>query len=70
MRIYDMDTELDFGKHRGKTIKELFDLEENNYVNWLHHKSSYVLSDRIVCELRLINFENEDIKRSFTLGNN
>lgn len=65
-----MNTKLDFGKFKGKTIKELFDMDKENYIYWMYHKTDYVLSEKVINCLNVIDFENNDLRREISIGNN
>lgn len=46
-----MKTVLDFGKHKGKTIKELFDADQDSYLMWMYENFHADFSKDIEQEL-------------------
>ena len=68
MRSFSMDTVLDFGKHRGKTIKQLFDADEDSYVMWLFENIDGNWSSEIERELEWRQAESNQIGREFMWG--
>jgi hypothetical protein len=68
MRSFSMDTVLDFGKHRGKTIKQLFDADEDSYVMWLFENIDGNWSSEIERELECRQAESNQIGRNFMWG--
>lgn len=65
MKIYDMDTVLNFGKHKGKIIKQLFNENEENYIFWLYYKNICEFSENVKNELNFIENENNLIINDF-----
>jgi len=63
-----METILDFGKHKGKTIKQLFDEDEDNYLMWVYGNFEADFSKDIEQELECRLAESNDIARSFMWG--
>ena len=63
--MIDMNSILEFGKHKGKTIKQLFDEDEENYVKWLVENVKGNYSPTIIDEISLRDFENEELCREF-----
>lgn len=67
-RSFSMETILDFGKHKGKTIKELFDADEDSYLMWVYENFDADFSKDIEQELEWRLAESNDIARSFMWG--
>ena len=67
-RSFSMKTVLDFGKHKGKTIKELFDADEDSYLMWVYENFDADFSKEIEQELEWRLAESNDIARSFMWG--
>jgi len=67
-RSFSMETKLNFGKYKGTTIKELFDLDKDSYLLWIYENFDANFSKEIVDELEWRLAENEDIARSFMWG--
>ena len=68
MRSFSMDTVLDFGKHKGKSIKELFDADEESYVMWMFENIDGNWSGEIERELEWRQAESNQIGRDFMWG--
>ena len=51
MRSFSMQTVLDFGKHKGKSIQQLFDADEESYVMWMFENIDGKWSSEIEREL-------------------
>ena len=68
MRSFSMDTVLDFGKHKGKTIKQLFDGDEESYVMWMFENIDGNWSGEIERELEWRQAESNQIGRDFMWG--
>lgn len=67
-RSFSMETVLDFGKHKGKTIKELFDADEDSYLMWIYENFDADFSKDIEQELEWRLAESNYIARSFMWG--
>ena len=70
MRNFSMNTVLNFGKHKGKTIKQLFDADEDIYIMWMFENIEGDWSGEIEKELEWRQAESEDLKRMYIWGNN
>lgn len=68
MRSFSMQTVLDFGKHKGKSIQQLFDDDEESYVMWMFENIDGKWSSEIERELEWRQAESEDLKREFSWG--
>ena len=68
MRSFSMETVLDFGKHKGKTIKQLFDEDEELYVMWMFENIDGKWSFEIERELEWRQAESDQIGRDFMWG--
>ncbi len=68
MRSFYMCTVLDFGKHKGKTIKQLFDADEESYVMWMYENIDGNWSSEIERELEWRQAESNQIGRDFMWG--
>lgn len=68
MRGFSMETVLDFGKHKGKTIKQLFDEDEELYVMWMFENIDVKWSSEIERELEWRQAESDQIGRDFMWG--
>lgn len=50
-KIYNMDTKLDFGKHKGRTIKNVFEINPS-YIRWaINNVSNFFINDDIYEEI-------------------
>ena len=67
-RSFSMSTVLDFGKHKGKTIKQLFDMYEDTYLMWIYENFDAAFSKDIEQELEWRLAESKDIARSYMWG--
>ena len=67
-RSFSMGTTLDFGKYKGKTIKQLFDEDEDSYLMWVYENFDANFSKDIEKELEWRIAESNDISRSFMRG--
>lgn len=67
-RNFNMETILDFGKHKNKTIKELFDADENSYLMWIYDTFDADFSKEIEQELECRMGESSDLSRSIIWG--
>lgn len=65
MRSFSMETVLDFGKHKGKTIKQLFDEDEELYVMWMFENIDGKWSFEIERELEWRQAESDQIGGDF-----
>lgn len=65
MRSFSMQTVLDFGKHKGKSIQQLFDEDEESYVMWMFENIDGKWSSEIERELEWRQAESENLKREF-----
>ena len=65
MRSFSMKTVLDFGKHKGKTIKQLFDEDEEFYVMWMFENIDGKWSFEIERELEWRQAESDQIGGDF-----
>lgn len=63
-----METVLDFGKHKGKTIKQLFDEDEELYVMWMFENIDGKWSFEIERELEWRQAESDQIGGDFIWG--
>jgi hypothetical protein len=68
MRSFSMETVLDFGKHKGKTIKQLFDEDEELYVMWMFENIDGKWSFEIERELEWRQAESDQIGGDFIWG--
>ena len=68
MRSFSMNTVLDFGKHKGKSIKELFDADEESYIMWMFENIDGNWSSEIERELECRQAESNQIGRDFMWG--
>lgn len=68
MRSFSMETVLDFGKRKGKTIKQLFDEDEELYVMWMFENIDGKWSFEIERELEWRQAESDQIGRDFMWG--
>lgn len=68
MRSFSMQTVLDFGKHKGKSIQQLFDEDEESYIMWMFENIDGKWSCEIERELEWRQAESEDLKREFSWG--
>ena len=68
MRSFSMNTVLDFGKHKGKSIKELFDADEESYIMWMFEAIDGNWSGEIERELEWRQAESNQIGRDFMWG--
>lgn len=68
MRSFSMETVLDFGKHKGKTIKQLFDEDEESYIMWMFENIDGKWSFEIERELEWRQAESDQIGRDFMWG--
>jgi hypothetical protein len=68
MRSFSMDTVLDFGKHKGKSIKELFDADEESYVMWMFENIEGNWAGEIERELEWRQAESNQIGREIMWG--
>ena len=68
MRSFSMETVLDFGKHKGKTIKQLFDEDEESYIMWMFENIDGKWSSKIEGELECRQAESDQIGRDFMWG--
>lgn len=68
MRSFSMDTVLDFGKHKGKSIKELFNADEESYIMWMFENIDGNWSGEIERELEWRQAESNQIGRDFMWG--
>lgn len=51
MKLYDLDTLFTFGKHQGKTVREVVD-QHPSYLNWcIIHLDHFYISDDSIPEL-------------------
>lgn len=61
MKFYTFDTEFTFGKYKGKTIKEVLELQPN-YLDWCAiNLDHFYVSDEIITEIK-------EIKPDFTIS--
>jgi hypothetical protein len=67
-RSFSIQTVLDFGKHKGKSIQQLFDEDEESYVMWMFENIDGKWSSEIERELEWRQAESEELKREFTWG--
>jgi len=65
---FTMETKLNFGKYKGTTVKELFDLDKDSYLLWIYENFNATFSKEIEEELEWRLAENDDIARSFIWG--
>jgi len=68
VRSFSMDTVIDFGKHKGKSIKQLFDEDEESYVMWMFENIEGNWSGEIERELEWRQAESNQIGRDFMWG--
>lgn len=68
VRNFSMQTVLEFGKHKGKSIQQLFDEDEEPYVMWMFENIDGKWSSEIERELEWRQAESEDLKREFSWG--
>lgn len=68
MRSFSMETVLDFGKHKGKTIKQLFDEDEESYIMWMFENIDGKWSFEIERELEWRQAESDQIGGDFIWG--
>jgi hypothetical protein len=62
MKFYDLNTELTFGKYRGKTIKEILSIRAS-YLNWCSiNLDHFYLSDEVIKEMK-------EVKPNFSMSN-
>jgi len=58
MAWYDENSQFNFGKHKGETVK---DVDDSNYISWLHHNRMNVyFTDEV---LNRLNVENRGKRR-------
>lgn len=62
---FSMKTILQFGRHKGKSIQQLFDEEEDSYVMWMFENIDGEWSSQIEREFELLQSECESLKREF-----
>ena len=67
-RKFTMETILDFGKHKGKSIKQLFDEDEESYIMWMFENIFGNWSTEIEHELEWRQAESEQLGRDFMWG--
>lgn len=65
MRSFSMKTVLEFGKHKGKSIQQLFDEDEESYVMWMFENVEGKWSCEIERELEWRQAESNQIGRDF-----
>jgi len=54
MKFYDLDTEFTFGKLRGKTLREILDLQPS-YIDWCAvYLDHFYISENVIEELKTI----------------
>lgn len=54
MRFYTLDTEFTFGKYKGKTVKEILELQPN-YLDWCAiNLDHFYISEEIIAEIKVI----------------
>lgn len=68
MRSFSMDTVLCFGKNKGKSIKQLFDADDERYVMWMFENIEGNWSGEIERELEWRKAESNQIGRDFMWG--
>jgi hypothetical protein len=68
MRSFSMDTVIGFGKHKGKSIKQLFDADDESYVMWMFENIEGNWSGEIERELEWRQAESNQIGRDFMWG--
>lgn len=64
MKVYKMNSVLDFGKYKGKTIEQLLKEDKENYLWWMYN-SGFKLNKDIINEIEIREFENEDLRKNF-----
>lgn len=65
---FSMTTVLQFGKHEGKTIQQLFDENEESYIMWMFETIRGKWSTEIELELEHRRAESYDIGRDYMWG--
>lgn len=68
MRSFSMQTVLEFGKHKGKSIQQLFDEDEESYIMWMFENIDGKWSSEIERELEWRQAESNQIGRDFMWG--
>lgn len=68
MRSFSMQTVLEFGKYKGKSIQQLFDEDEESYVMWMFENIDGKWSSEIERELEWRQAESNQIGRDFMWG--
>lgn len=62
---FTKETILDFGKHKGKSIKQLFDEDEESYIMWMFENIDGNWSTEIEQELEWRQAESDQLGRDF-----
>lgn len=58
MAWYDDNSQFNYGKHKGKKVKEV---DDANYISWLHHSHKNVyFTDEV---LNRLSIKNKGLKR-------
>ena len=62
LKIFDFDTEINFGKHRGKTPQKLIEDGEASYLIWMYDEVDWLtLTDELYDDASEANNSNDDI---------
>jgi len=67
-RVFRMSTVLSFGKHKGKSIQQLFDEDEESYIMWMFESIDGKWSRGIERELEERQAQCNDIRRDHAWG--
>lgn len=65
---FTMETILNFGKHQGKSIKQLFNEDQESYIMWMFEKIDGNWATEIERELEWRQAESYQIGRDFMWG--
>lgn len=62
VKVFEMETILSFGKHKGKSIKDLFNEDEESYIMWMFENIDGKWSPEIERELEWRLAESSQLK--------